>query len=75
MIKKTEGERMKKLRPQVLNQMPRLLRMVADTRRWGKELVLRSLKNNTRRKEASIGSMSRKDRFQAQQIIRGDRSL
>lgn len=75
MIKKNEGERMKKLRPQVLNQMPRLLRMVADTRRWGKELVLRSLKNNTRRKEVSIGSMSRKDRFQAQQIIRGDRSL
>lgn len=75
MIKKNEGGRMKKMRPQVLNQMPRLLRMVADTRRWGKELVLRSLKNNTRRKEVSIGSMSRKDRFQAQQIIRGDRSL
>ena len=75
MIEKIEGEMMKKLRPQVLKQMPRLLRMVADTRRWGKELVLRSLKNNTRRKEVSIGSMSRKDRFQAQQIIRGDRSL
>lgn len=57
------------MRPQVKKQLPRLLALVADKKRWGKEVVLRSLKNNTRRKEVIMGSLSRKDRHQAQQII------
>lgn len=57
------------MRPQVKKQLPRLLAMVADKKRWGKEVVLRCLKNNTRRKEVIMGSLSRKDRYEAQQII------
>lgn len=57
------------MRPQVKKQLPRLLKLVADEKRWGKEVVIRSLKNNTRRKDISMGSLSRKDRHQAWQII------
>lgn len=57
------------MRHQVKKQLPRLFALVADKKHWGKEVVLRCLKNNTRRKEIIMGSLSRKDRFEAQRII------
>ena len=57
------------MRPQVKKQLPRLLALCAS-RTFGKALVIRSLKNNTRRKEINpLGALSRKDRYQAQRIL------
>ena len=58
------------VRPQVRKQLPRLLALCADKKNYGKALVIRSLKNNTRRKEINpLGALSRKDRYQAQRIL------
>ena len=44
--------------------------LCAHKKNYGKALVIRSLKNNTRRKEINpLGALSRKDRYQAQRIL------